>query len=516
MRSLVDVRVQGLFIIVVTSCSGQPAPAPVIPVVPPPVEITGTPDAPPPAILGASCDDQRLLCGPELTCDASLPGGSCIAACSAPGTACGTGICVEYPTIDVCHPSCTTNDDCRAGEGYACDPVWKGCVLANRPTIAPLACAPPTGIARDPAFAPATSVAGGGEVAAATTDTGVVMVYERPARQGLAVVRLDHAGRLGGAALDAEASSPALARDGAVLHLVATRGRSVVISTSKDGSSWPSARVFETECGVGDCTPPAIAVGNDPQKRRTIYVAYPVSNGIRVRASRDGGATFTPAVTALPGTRGSLAVSGDGALHVVALRGSARGSYGSGDHEILYSSSIDGGRSFTKPRLISRDGDRIPFYYGAPRIEVDSARKWIYVAYTRGGRDGKWDIALVATTDKKLWVRSSIGEPSCTQFAPQLALDPTSGGLHVGWYDSRGSRYAHAVCVEGLRGCRQLGRINSEPFAGLSLSRHGLHAASEATALVVDTARRTLHAVWSQSVATEARIFHAKAKLPLR
>ena len=106
-----------------------------------------------------------------------------------------------------------------------------------------------------------------------------------------------------------------------------------------------------------------------------------------------------PVSSLAPGARASLAIAGDGTLHVATLRGSPLGSYGSGDQEILLTTSRDGGRSFARPQPISRYGERVPFYFGTPRVEVDSARRWIYVAYTRGGRDGKWDLALAATKD---------------------------------------------------------------------------------------------------------------------
>ncbi len=515
-------------------CGGQTAPPSDRPtVVAQPGPIYVTPDAPLPVIVGAPCGEHEL-CGPLLTCDAAQPGGSCTTTCSGAGTPCSTGVCVEYPALDACRASCASNADCRADEGYSCDPVWKGCVLANAPTIAPLACAAPPGLGRDPAFAPTMAIGpGAGEPTAVITDDGsMVMIYERPDRGGLAVARLDPANRLGGNAdFDAGAFAPALTRDGAALHLVAARtsdatrrSSAVVIFTSRDrAGSWSPSRVIaDRECvSAADCTSPVIVAGSDPRRERVLYVAYPAGGGLRVRSSRDGGVTFGPAVTALPGGRGSLAVAGDGRLHAVALRGSIRGSYGAGDHDILYATSSDGGHSFTRPQLISRTGERLPFHFGTPHIEIDSARKWIYIAYTRGGRDGKWDLAIAATKDNgKTWARSRIGdEPSCaTYLAPQLALDPTTGSVHLAWYDSRGNRFAHGVCFEGLRACRQLGRINDTPFAGLSLARHGATAASEATALFVDTTRRTLHAVWSQSVAgePEARIFHARAKLPLR
>ncbi len=447
--------------------------------------------------------------------------------CTGAGTPCGDGVCVEYPALDACRASCTSNADCRADEGYACDPVWKGCVLANAPTIAPLGCPVPPGFGRDPAFAPAIALGGGAEPAVAIADDGtLVTVFEREDRSGLAVARLDHTGR-GDGALDTSlsGSAPALVRDGGVLHLVTAAAGQVALRSSRDrGKSWSAPQpLADRECvGGSDCSRPAIATGSLGQ-RHLLYVAYPASDGIRVRASADGGTSFGPPITALPGSRASLAVSGDGVLHVVALRGSGRGSYGAGDHEILYTTSSDGGRSFLRrPLSISRSGERVPFYFGTPRIEVDSARRWVYVAYVRGGRDGKWDLVIAATKDKgKTWVRKQLGnELACaaTNLAVQLALDPTTGVLHLGWYDSRGNRFAHGVCADGLRWCRQLGRINDTPFAGLSLARHGSLAASESTAIVVDGKRRALHAVWSQAVGEqpESRIFHARAKLPLR
>ncbi len=458
-----------------------------------------------------------------MTCEAGF-GGACSTSCGVAGSTCGnTGTCVEYPTTNVCRPSCSTNDDCRADEGYACDAVWKGCVLANAPTIAPLNCPPPIGFGRDPAFGPPVDLGGAREPAAALVDDGSVAVIV-----GGDVVRLDHAGRLETAKASLISGDSVIARDGNALFVATGTPTQVLLSSSRDrGLTWsPPITIADRECGANNCTP-LLAVGNDPQRRRILYVGYASENGLRVRASRDGGATFGAPVTALPGSRGSFVVAGDGTLHVVALRGSARGSYGSGDQEIAYASSANGGVSFTKPRLISSYGERIPFYFGTPRIEVDSARKWIYIAYTRGGRDGRWDLALVAIkgsgpareSDRaKPWVRTRIGDDAtcaATYLAPQLALDPTTGALHLAWYDSRGPRYAHGVCTEGLRFCKQLGRIDDGAFGTLSLASHGA-AASESTTLVVDNGRRLLHAVWSQPVGSQSRIFHAKAKLPLR
>lgn len=453
-----------------------------------------------------------------MTCDDGY-GGTCSTPCSVPGISCGDGgTCVEYPIANACRTPCSTNDDCRADEGYACDPVWKGCVLANAPTIAALSCPPPIGFGRDPSFAPPTLLGVGREPAAAIADDGsIAAVHASGETQN--IIRLDHKNQPENAK-GLLAGDAAIARDGSQLFVATGNARGVLLSTSSDrGRTWaPPITIADRECGASNCAPPVIAAGNDPQRKRILYVAYPAEGGLRVRASRDHGASFGPPITAVPGARGSLAIAGDGTLYVVALRGSPLGSYGSGDQEILLARSVDGGRSFGKPTLISRYGERIPYYFGTPRVEVDSTRKWIYIAYTRGGRDGNWDLALVAIKDlNKPWIRTRIGDDAtckATYLAPQLALDPTTGALHLAWYDSRGPRYAHGVCTEGLRFCRQLGRID-DGFTGLSLARHGT-AASESTSLLVDNQRRLLHAVWSQPVGAESRIFHAKAKLPLR
>lgn len=528
MRSLVDVRMTVVFTAVLAACSGQAAPVvperPVTPVTPvtsaspPPIYVTQ--DAPLPVVIGGACSE-RDPCGPGLQCDATQPRGACTAVCEGAGTPCSDGgVCVEYPLGRSCRLACRTNDDCRADEGYACDPVWKGCVLANAPTIAPLACPAPTGLGRDTAFGASLELANATEPAATLVDTGgVVVIAEPPNMAALDTSRVDHAAarfEKSSTTFTTGSYGPALARDGSTLYAAAANRGKIEVSISKDrGVTWsPPTTISGDDCTKDrDCIAPAIAIGG---KQRVLYVAYTAGGGIRVRSSKDGVA-WTDAVTAAPGTRASLAVGVDGTLHLVSLRGAVGGSYGSGDHDILLTSSADG-RRFTRPQLVNRSGERIPYYFGTPRIEIDSARRWIYIAYTRGGRDGKWDIALAATNGK-VWSRSKFGDDTgciATYAAPQLALDPTSGALHVAWYDSRGSRYAHGVCADGLRFCRQLGRINDRPFDGMSLSRRDVTSVSESTALLVDNQRRLLHAVWAQPVGGETRIFHAKAKLPLR
>jgi hypothetical protein len=102
---------------------------------------------------------------------------------------------------------------------------------------------------------------------------------------------------------------------------------------------------------------------------------------------------------------------------------------------------------------------------------------------------------------------------------PNLALDPTTGTLHVAYYDSEDARgrFVHATCGPGGTKCKVLGAINSTPFATLATARHTSSSVGDYEALVVDDKRRVLHAVWAQPIDEAGkpitRIFHAQAKL---
>ena len=512
-------------------------------------EVIVTPDAAPPSALGAACTGEQQ-CGADHRC-LPMPGGYCASACGVTGAPCD-GACVETPgSGELCLASCSSDAECRTTEGYTCDRQWRACMIPNTAAIVPRECGQLPGIGRDPAFAPTTALSTAAspgsfqlEPSTVVTDDGalVALYLTRGAITDgnvLGLAKLDTVGRT---ALDlpfatgrANNFDPWLARDAkgklyAVWLAFDARDatQEIAMSMSSDrGQTWsPPVAVHEPgDCAEGeaDCLGrPMVVVGPDPLRRgkEIVYVAY-AAGGLRVRASRDGGATFGPARTPIAGARGDLAVGADGLLYVVALNGGPGGAFGSADHVIEFVASGDGGARFTTPRRLSRHGEMLPFYFSNPSVVVDDRRRWIYVAYTRGGRDGKWDLVIVASKDKgKTWTRARIGDdpPCAIHMVPNLALDPTTGQLHVAWYDSHGPRFAHAVCVQGAATCRQVGRINDVPFAALSTVRHGAKWVGEYQSLVVDPARRTLHATWTQPVddggKIVSRIFHAKAKLP--
>jgi hypothetical protein len=499
-------------------------------------------DAAPIAKLrGEACG--AAACADGLSCLA-IAGGYCASPC----TACGSGgSCTEtWRAGALCLASCTTTADCRAAEGYLCDPTWKTCMLPNMGTIVPRSC--PGGGNRDPKFGAVEALGIGSEPSAIASDDGGLTIAVASRDGDRASIHLDRlappigaprpttarpAGAppvVGAPAMPGAGAPPAapltttladagaeawLARAGANLDAVWRADQAIDLATSTDrGATW-SAPIAVNDPLDADADRPMVLAGSDARHQPITYVLYASGAGLRVRATRDQGKTFSRAVTPLPGSHGNATIGANGWLHVVALSGGPLGAFGSADAQIAYAVSADGGASFTRPQVLSKRDEMLPYFFANPSIAVDDRRGWIYIAYTRGGRDAVWDLVISASKDKGVtWHRTRIGDdPACAiHMVPNLALDPTTGTLHVAWYDSRGGgRFAHAVCPPGAATCTQLGAISDTPFAlstALDVSSVGEHES-----LVIDDKRRTLHAVWTQPVDGVAHVFHAAAKL---
>jgi hypothetical protein len=281
-----------------------------------------------------------------------------------------------------------------------------------------------------------------------------------------------------------------------------------VLATSKDGVAW-SAPIAIDPCA--DCKPMIVTAAG------VVHVMF-ANEGLRVRTSRDAGKTFGAPSTIASGGYANATVGADGRVHVVAVE-DGLGGYGSAHRRIQYVAA------FGKAITVSQREEVLPYYFANPSIAVDSRRKWIYIAYVRGGRDGLWDLVLAGSKDSgKTWTRTRLGDdpPCALHMVPNLALDPRTGTLHVAWYDTRGDhgRFAHAACTPGLAKCTQLGRINDVPFAALTTVRNNATWIGDYETLLVDDKRRLLHAVWTQPVAEAgkivSRVFHAQSKLPPR
>lgn len=474
-------------------------------------------------------------CSPERTCQATheclaLPGGSCAAACDG-----CEGSCVETLAFgERCVARCETDADCRVAEGYVCD--HQACLPPNTRVPAARECPPPAGLGRDPAFGHAIPIATRGRwesspsVAVAADGSALVLyashgaAHADPSAAGLVTIelaRIDAAGRV---SITSVATTPhpdpqpQLARGRDRLHAVWLGAREVLYASSRDGLAWstPIAVHAPEDCaGTDDCPRrPTVIAGE------AVHVGY-AANGFRVRSAREGD-EFGPSRLATVGDTGDLAL-GPGGLHAIALDGTTRGAYGAGDHRVQ--EATDEGGRFGSPRRVDRGGEPLPYVFATPQVTIDDRRRWTYAAYVRGSRERAWDLALVATKEprpgSRTVTRARLGDDGCAlHLVPTLAVDPVPGTVHVAWFDTRGHRFAHATCTPGLGACRQLGRINDVPFAPPSLLPGSPRSVSERAGLAVDTGRRALHAVWAQPVqegeTVAARIFHARAKLPVR
>jgi hypothetical protein len=402
--------------------------------------------------------------------------------------------------------SCTSDADCRAGEGYICDRDWHACSLPNLAAIVAKQC-PGPGL-HDPAFAdpepwatgtsPSGAVRDNGFIALVTTPQGVAFAPDAPAATGHDVV-LAH-------------GASAAGHD---LYFAAWRdAEAIELAVSSDGVAWSAPRPVQADDG-SPLGAPLLAAG-----KNALYLMYGEGkHGLRVRTSHDGGATFVSTTTPLAGAYGNAVVDETGVLHIVTLNGDDHGGYGSAMQQIEYASSKDG-ETFTSPLVVSGRDEMLPTYFANPSIAVDSRRSWLYVAYVRGGRDAVWDVVIAATHDAgKTWTRRTLGDSCAIHLVPNLALDPVTGTLHVAYYDNAGAtgRFVHATCTPGALKCAPVGAINTLPFAALPLGRGGANTVGDRESLFVDAKHRMLHALWAQPVVENdvivTRVFHAAAKL---
>ncbi|NVB83390.1 MAG: exo-alpha-sialidase [Kofleriaceae bacterium] len=472
-----------------------------------------------------------------------LPGGYCASACGIAEHACD-GACIATARVgEVCAARCATDDDCRVDEGYVCDRQWHACLVPNFAAVVPAAGCPSTN-GRDLAFGPAetwsTANAPGlyqvGPSAVISDDGSVTAMFMARSgnREGsaLAISRSDGAIDVPFKSQRANHEAPWLARDrkgtlyaawlGYDTHEL---GQEIGLARSTDrGATWSSPVAVhdpaDCEDGERDCLgKPMLAIGD------ALYVLYGTRRGgLHVRASLDGGATFSAPVTALVGDHGTATVGPDGTLHVVTISGSPLGAFGSAMQRIEYTASTDHAATFAKSVAVSADEEVLPYYFANPAIAVDAKRKLVHVVYVRGGRDGRWDLVLATSKDRgATWTRTRLAGDGCAiHMAPSVALDDKTGTLHVAYYDNEGGagRFVHASCTPGRKAmqCVQHGAISSAPFAAFSTVRHAPTWLGDYESLVVDTKRRTLHAVWTQPVLDEgvvkSRIFHAQAPLP--
>jgi hypothetical protein len=187
-----------------------------------------------------------------------------------------------------------------------------------------------------------------------------------------------------------------------------------------------------------------------------------------------------------------------------------------------YVRSEDSGRTFTRT-TVSSPGESIPTVYANAAIAVDEARNLLYVAYPSGTPDGRWDIHLATSKDGgATWARIKVNDdaPCANHASASTAVDPKTGRVHIMWIENRSGvgGVAYASCDSGGARCSANEAVSDAPFASYVLTAHSPKWMGDYNTLLVDEARRTLHAVWTQTVnesgTAVGRIFYARAALP--
>jgi hypothetical protein len=505
--------------------------------------------------LGGACTAperfQRGTCREGLSC-APLPGGYCLA--TAP---CSADAAV-VPTMrigEVCAKPCTSNADCRVSEGYVCDAQYSGCIfprLAPSPKLAACTAPAPPRRVFGPVTQLSTSAAPGTyqfEPSAALDAHGnLVVLYTAGSPIGtvhpLATSVVHSDGRV-------ERDRPFLTnrrthfdpwltsgKDGNLVAVwlgfdspMAPEQRAIIgLSRSTDGSTWSSpvtADDAESDCPnerPGCLDKGVVVAGPDHRdpKREAVYVLYmnEPDRGTRMVRSTDGGTTFGKSTVVTPSDDVyNMTVSEAGVLHVAyRVEQPAR---------FEYVRSRDGGATFSAPRVVSGPGERADAGgFSNPQVVADERRNVLYVAYPEGGPDGRWDIVLASSTDEgATWARTKVNDdaPCANHMLPMAKLDPATGKVHVVWLENRTGQggVAYAACVRAkgavTASCSPNEAVNDAPFASYILTRHSPKWLGEYGSLVLDTKKRVLHAVWTQTVAEPsgptARIFHAAARL---
>jgi hypothetical protein len=103
--------------------------------------------------------------------------------------------------------------------------------------------------------------------------------------------------------------------------------------------------------------------------------------------------------------------------------------------------------------------------------------------------------------------------------APRAALDPSTGAIHLTWLENRSGVGAlvWARCEPGGGSCGASEAVSDRPFAAFRFARHAPDWLGEYSVLVVDPARRALHAAWTQPVEEDgeavSRILYARRSL---
>ena len=525
----------------------------------------GRPAEPPPptphGAVGDACTSEakmaRGTCSADLQC-VPAPGGYCTKPCSTGSCGDGASCAATARLGELCAKTCADDQDCR--QGYACDPAWKVCMVPGFMSPRLAACGAPALTRRvfatpvqvsgprspgDYDIEPSAALTKRGDVAVVFA-TGSPLLDARSPFYGIATTLVHPDGSVEPPhtltdAKDTHWDAWMASSRGGQLALVwlGFEGRfapeknpEIGLATSDDGANWKVERPADdkaTDCQAGKLgcyDKPMVVFAPHPKRpeEEVLYVFYETDDaGLKVVRSEDGGATFErSALVRADGGYGTVVAGSRGVLHLALAHAEGRArAFGDARRQVEYLRSEDSGRTFAR-FVVSAPGELIPSLYGNRAVAEDEARGFLYVAYPSGTPDGRWDVMLATSRDSgATWARIKVNDdaPCANHANPSIAVDPTTGRVHIVWIENRSGAggVAHASCDPGGTRCSPNDAVNDAPFASYVLTAHSPRWMGEYNALVVDDARRALHAVWTQPVLEHgtpvARIFYARATL---
>jgi hypothetical protein len=247
----------------------------------------------------------------------------------------------------------------------------------------------------------------------------------------------------------------------------------LVVTRSRDGETWEQPIVVDRAGGELSFDKEWITCDQWPSSpfRGTCYLAYTdlAADGIALRASRDGGVTWSPPVQTAVGRPHEVgafpAVRPDGTLVLL---------WAEEQNAIVAARSRDGGVTLDTPALVARFAVRRPAgvrSVGIPYADVASdGRVWAaWEGCVPGATCERQSVLVTSSPDGLAWeVPSAIALPGVSAYAPALAV--ARGATRVGIV-AYGARRCPSACSSDafLLESRAAGgfgaarRLNAEP-----------------------------------------------------
>lgn len=288
-------------------------------------------------------------------------------------------------------------------------------------------------------------------------------------------------GLLPGPAPFGRASDPVIAFDpvrgvwlAATLGVTRNRESGLVITRSADGLEWEQPRVVDRAPGDLAFDKEWITCDAWPQspRRGTCYIAYTAirEGGIGLRASTDGGLTWSPPVVAAAGRPAEV-----GAFPVVRPDGTLVLLWAQEQEAIVAARSSDGGATLDAPSPVATFTARRPRGVRTVAIPIADAAPdgtvWVTWQGCRSGDCERNAVLVSSSPEGRSWSppRSLPLPGREAAYAPALAVDPASGRVGVAAYGATpcpGSCAANAWLLESRTGSEWGAprRLTAEPM----------------------------------------------------